>query len=67
MPSPFPGMDPWLESFASSRSFHGSLIYLLQETLNESLPKEYLANAEELIGSIPNFAGCLMFPYLARR
>ncbi len=41
MPSPFPGMDPWLESPAIFPDLHHRLIAYLGEALNEVLPKPY--------------------------
>ncbi len=45
MPSPFPGMDPYLESWIWA-DFHGSLITILRAQLNAKLPRRYLANTE---------------------
>lgn len=43
MPSPFPGMDPWLESPTIFPDLHDSLIFLLREAINIALPKPYFA------------------------
>jgi Protein of unknown function (DUF4058) len=43
MPSPFPGMDPWLESTRYFGDLHDSLIYNLQEELQRLLPESYFA------------------------
>lgn len=43
MPSPFPGMDPWLESPALFPDLHDSLIFLLREAVNAALPRPYYA------------------------
>lgn len=43
MPSPFPGMDPWLESPAVFPDIHDALIFLLREALNTVLPSGYFA------------------------
>jgi len=43
MPSPFPGMDPWLESPGVFPDVHDALIFLLREALNASLPNGYRA------------------------
>jgi hypothetical protein len=43
MPSPFPGMDPWLESPAVFPDIHDALIFLLREALNAVLPRGYRA------------------------
>jgi hypothetical protein len=49
MPSPFPGMDPWLEDEEFFRDLHHSLIYLLREALNAVLPRGYVAKTAELV------------------
>src|SRR5437868_140297 len=43
MPSPFPGMDPWLESPTVFPDLHDRLIFVLSEVLNARLPKPYFA------------------------
>ena len=43
MPSPFPGMDPWLERPMVFPGLHNSLIIYLQAALNAVLPPEYVA------------------------
>ncbi len=43
MPSPFPGMDPWLEESDVFPSVHSGLIFLMREALNRSLPPGYAA------------------------
>src|SRR5438132_8479352 len=43
MPSPFPGMDPYLESPDIFPDFHHSIITYLRETLQASLPAPYFA------------------------
>ena len=43
MPSPFPGMDPWLESPGVFPDVHESLIFLIREALNAVLPQPYYA------------------------
>lgn len=47
MPSPFPGMDPYLESSAFWRDVHQSLIYCCRAALNAVLPPEYAAELDE--------------------
>jgi Protein of unknown function (DUF4058) len=44
MPSPFPGMDPWLEHPEIFPDVHDSLISYLREALNATLPAPYFAN-----------------------
>ena len=43
MPSPFPGMDPWLESPTDFPDVHDSLIATLRDAINELLPANYFA------------------------
>jgi hypothetical protein len=43
MPSPFPGMDPWLEGRAVFPDLHNSFIAYLREALNAILPPPYFA------------------------
>ena len=43
MPSPFPGMDPYLESPEIFPDFHDSFITYLREALQASLPAPYFA------------------------
>jgi hypothetical protein len=45
MPSPFPGMDPYLESWIWG-DFHSNMISALGEQLNGKLPRRYIANTE---------------------
>lgn len=47
MPSPFPGMDPYLEDAALWRGVHHRLITYIADTLNASLPRRYAANIDE--------------------
>ncbi len=48
MPSPFPGMDPWLED-AIFPDLHDSLATYLRDALNAVLPDEYVANISQLV------------------
>ncbi len=43
MPSPFPGMDPYLEGPDIFPDLHDSLIFCLREALNVVLPRTYRA------------------------
>jgi hypothetical protein len=43
MPSPFPGMDPWLEAPGVFPDFHNSFVAYLREALNAVLPPPYFA------------------------
>src|SRR5258708_5337329 len=45
MPSPFPGMDPYVEGWIWG-DFHLSFITALRAQLNAKLPKRYIANTE---------------------
>src|SRR5688572_4397902 len=43
MPSPFPGMNPYLETEAVWSDFHGSFLMAIRAELNRSLPEGYVA------------------------
>ena len=43
MPSPFPGMDPFLEHPDIFPDFHDSFIAYLRETIQQGLPAGYVA------------------------
>ena len=45
MPSPFPGMDPYLEAFW--RDIHASLLVHCRDQINERLPADLVARAEQ--------------------
>ena len=49
MPSPFPGMDPWLEGGDLFRDLHHSLIFLIREAMNAGLPPGYVAISNHLV------------------
>ena len=49
MPSPFPGMDPYLEDPAFWRDFHGRMIYAISEQLLDRLPADYDAAVDEQV------------------
>ncbi len=49
MPSPFPGMDPYLEEPTLWPSFHQGLISLLWMELNRLLPTRYVAGMSERV------------------
>ena len=46
MPSPFPGMDPYIEASGLWGDFHASLAAALRDELNARLPKGYAASIE---------------------
>lgn len=47
MPSPFPGMDPWLESPEHWHNVHQILITLIASELNRTLPEGFAATIDE--------------------
>jgi hypothetical protein len=47
MPSPFPGMDPYLEGPDWFPDLHGSLIFGLKEALQARLPEPYYAQSDQ--------------------
>lgn len=49
MPSPFPGMDPYLEAPGVWPDFHGRFLDALSETLNLRMPEGYEAWIDERI------------------
>ncbi|WP_394796159.1 DUF4058 family protein [Armatimonas sp.] len=46
MPSPFPGMDPWLENRILWQGFHNVFISLCMAALNRALPEGVVATTE---------------------
>lgn len=48
MPSPLPGMDPWLEGRLWP-DVHNSLIYTIRSALSTELPEGYFAGIEEYV------------------
>lgn len=49
MPSPFPGMDPWLEGEETFPNLHERLIISMQDALNEALPPGYVATSKNRV------------------
>jgi hypothetical protein len=49
MPSPFPGMDPWIENAEYFRDFHSTMITLIRSAINERAPKGYAARGTQLV------------------
>ncbi len=49
MPSPFPGMDPYLENRPWWRGIHNSLITELLGSLNRQMPPQFFASMEERV------------------
>ena len=52
MPSPLPGMDPFLESQGFWQDFHTNLLTYCRELVNASLPVHYVALIEERISLV---------------
>ena len=46
MPSPFPGMDPYLERPGTWSELHGNLIIAMQRHLNRVLPDRFVATSD---------------------
>jgi hypothetical protein len=46
MPSPFAGMDPYIESSGMWSDFHATLVPALRAQLNARLPKQFVASIE---------------------
>src|SRR5436190_66443 len=49
MPSPFPGMDPYIEEPSLWPDFHGSMIYAFRAALNAVLPERYVAHVDQYV------------------
>ena len=49
MPSPFPGMDPYVEANDDWQDFHQELISACRSRLNRTLPREYVARVGERV------------------
>ena len=49
MPSPFPGMNPYLEHPDMWQDFHQSFIPLVRQVLSEQVRPKYLVKIEEQI------------------
>src|SRR6476619_3458534 len=52
MPSPFPGMDPYIESSEVWGDFHISMIAAMRAALNGVLPDRYAASADVHVWSV---------------
>src|SRR4051794_32811434 len=52
MPSPFPGMDPYLESPTHWSDFHATFVPALRDAINMRLPKNYLARLDEHVSVV---------------
>ena len=49
MPSPFPGMDPWLEAPGVFPDLHSALVIYMREALNAAMPDGYVATSSHLV------------------
>lgn len=49
MPSPFPGMDPFIEASGHWQDFHASLLFIAREQILATLPDRYDAGIEERV------------------
>lgn len=49
MPSPFPGMDPWLEDGEFFPDIHERLIVYAAEALNAAMPRGYVARTRNMV------------------
>ena len=49
MPSPFPGMNPYLENPAIWPDFHTRIIAVMAEELERSIPQSYYVSVEEYV------------------
>ena len=47
MPSPFPGMNPYLEHRNSWHDFHGAYIYAIRDALNKQIGRAYIAIVDD--------------------
>ena len=47
MPSPFPGMDPYIEACDLWENFHHALIEKIADALEPALPENYVARSAE--------------------
>ena len=52
MPSPFPGMDPYLEDPAYWSDFHASFLLYLRDAIYERLPDNYEARLDEKVNLV---------------
>ena len=63
MPSPFPGMDPYIESSGLSGDFHLSLLSAIRAVLNQHLPRDYVALIQEYYIGEYYAMGCRHWEY----
>ena len=55
MPSPFPGMDPYLESSGLWRNFHANLMIKIQDVLADVVPKRYLVSPPQIADTLSEY------------
>ncbi|MBI5290665.1 MAG: DUF4058 family protein [Chloroflexi bacterium] len=53
MPSPFPGMDPYLEEPSSWGGFHSRFINSVSDTIADAVSPNFLVNIEERVFIVP--------------
>src|SRR5687767_3690582 len=49
MPSPFPGMDPYLEASGGWEDFHDSFLTYVRDALLDALPAHYVVKIQERV------------------
>jgi hypothetical protein len=54
MPSPFPGMDPYLEACGAWSDFHSVYLAILRSQLNRNLPSGFVARTEDRVYIVPD-------------
>lgn len=52
MPSPFPGMDPYVEAFAGWENFHSRFVIYWGDYLADRLPAHYFVRVEQRVTAI---------------
>lgn len=62
MPSPFPGVDPFIEASGRWLGFHHILIVRCSEQLNEKLPEQFAAFVDERPEESESYIDVVAFP-----
>src|SRR4051794_15989329 len=67
MPSPFPGMDAYLEISGDWRDFHARFIATCGDMINDLLPERYVARIDERLRvvQVPRERGRTRYPDVA--
>jgi hypothetical protein len=52
MPSPFPGMDPYLEASGEWEDFHDRFLTHMSEAIMDAIPAHYLVKIQERVTAI---------------